>query len=194
MKPEPETRGFYRMMLRTLPRAALIALLMTFAPPVLAQSGERFVIAETNTPDPQGDVLDVAAATGQFTQFLAAVEAAGFEETLRGEGPFTIFAPTDAAFRDMDQREVRRLMDPRNHEELLALLAYHVVPERVTTETVGGQVVRPEAASGHRVQIDGRDGLRINDQLVAMQDIEASNGVIQGINTVLAPPVLVASR
>jgi uncharacterized surface protein with fasciclin (FAS1) repeats len=178
----------------TLPRAALIAVLITFASPVLAQTGDRFLTAETMTPDPQGDVIDVAAATGQFTQFLAAVEAAGYEETLRGEGPFTIFAPTDEAFRQMDQREVRRLMDPRNHDELLALLAYHVVPERVTTENVSGRVVRPEASSGHRVEIDGRDGLRVNDQLVVMQDIDASNGVIQGINTVLAPPVLVASR
>ena len=62
-------------------------------------------VAETRDARPQGDVLDVAAATGQFTQFLAAVEAAGYEETLRGEGPFTIFAPTDEAFRQMDQRE-----------------------------------------------------------------------------------------
>lgn len=150
------------------------------------------MIAETETPNPEGDVLDVAAATGQFTQFLAAVEAAGYEETLRGEGPFTIFAPTDEAFRQMNQREVERLMQPQNRDELVALLAYHVVPERVTTASVNGRSTRPESANGYRVTLDGRDGLRVNDQLVVMPDIDASNGVIQGINSVLAPPVLVA--
>lgn len=174
-------------------RAALLAAACLLAPQAaLAQSADRPVIAETQTPDPQGDVLDVAAATGQFTQFLAAVEAAGYEETLRGEGPFTIFAPTDDAFRRMNQREIERLMQPEHHEELLALLSYHVVPERVTTASMGRRVTRRESASGYRVTIDGRDGLRVNDQLVTMPDIHASNGVIQGINTVLSPPVLVA--
>jgi uncharacterized surface protein with fasciclin (FAS1) repeats len=176
-------------------RAAIIAIACVLAPQgANAQAGEQFLIAETETPNPEGDVLDVAAATGQFTQFLAAVEAAGYEETLRGEGPFTIFAPTDAAFRQMDRREVERLMQPVNRDELVALLAYHVVPARVTTQTVRGRVTRPEASNGYQVRIDGRDGLRINDQLVAMPDIDASNGVIQGINVVLAPPVLVASN
>ena len=158
----------------------------------IAQNAESFLIAETETPNPDGDVLDVAAATGQFTQFLAAVEAAGYEETLRGEGPFTIFAPTDEAFRQMDRREVDRLMLPQNRDELVALLAYHVVPERVTSASVEGRRTRPESANGYRVSIDGRDGLRVNDQLVVMPDIEASNGMIQGINSVLSPPVLVA--
>lgn len=183
------------MRMRTnLIRAAAAAFVLALAPTAGAQTGQRFLIAETSTPDPAGDVLDVAAATGQFTQFLAAVEAAGYEETLRGEGPFTIFAPTDAAFRQMDQREVRRLMDPRNRDELYALLAYHVVPERVTTENMGGRSAQVEAANGYRVTIDGRNGLRVNDQLVAVQDVDATNGVIQGINAVLSPPVLVASN
>jgi uncharacterized surface protein with fasciclin (FAS1) repeats len=195
MKPQTTFWGFFAMMFHRLFRAALLTTACVLAPlaPATAQNAERLVIAETETPDPQGDVIDVAAATGQFTQFLAAVEAAGYEETLRGEGPFTIFAPTDAAFRQMDQREVRRLMEPTNRDELLALLAYHVVPARVTTASTRGRVIRPEASNGYRVTVDGRDGLRVNDQLVTMQDIDATNGVIQGINAVLAPPVLVAS-
>jgi len=183
------------MIVPQLARAALIACALALAPSAVAQSvGDRFFIAETVVPNPSGDVLEVAAATGQFTRFLAAVEAAGYSDTLRGEGPFTIFAPTDEAFRQMNQREVERLMQPAQHEELLALLAYHVVPQRVTRQSVGARITRMEAASGYRVTLDGRDGLRVNDQLVAMPDIEASNGVIQGINTVLAPPVLVASN
>lgn len=183
------------MMFQRPLRAALltaVCALAPLAPPATAQNAERFLIAETETPNPQGDVLDVAAATGQFTQFLEAVEAAGYEETLRGEGPFTIFAPTDAAFREMDRAQLDRLMQPKNRDELVALLAYHVVPNRVTSANVNGRVTRPESSNGYQVTVDGRDGLRINDQLVAMPDVEASNGVIQGINAVLSPPVLVA--
>ena len=175
-------------------RAALLAAVCLPAPQAaIAQNTDRFLVAETQTPNPEGDVIDVAAATGQFTRFLAAVEAAGYEDTLRGEGPFTIFAPTDEAFRRMDQAEVERLMRPEHHDELLALLAYHVVAERVTSESVVGRTSRPESANGYRVTLDGRDGLRINDELVVMPDIEASNGMIQGINSVLSPPVLVAA-
>lgn len=91
--------------------AALLAAACLLAPQAaIAQNAERFFIADTQTPNPDGDVIDVAAATGQFTRFLAAVEAAGYEETLRGEGPFTIFAPTDDAFAQMEQAEVERLM------------------------------------------------------------------------------------
>lgn len=185
------------MKLKTLPRVAAMTLVILLAPPAIAQTGDRFFVAQQSdaqqTPDAQGDVLDVAAATGQFTRFLAAVEAAGYEETLRGEGPFTIFAPTDDAFREMSQSELDRLMQPRNRDELLAILAYHVVPERVTSASVEGAQRPMEASSGYRVQIDGRDGMRVNEQLVVMPDIEASNGVIQGINSVLSPPVLVAN-
>ncbi|MGQ0534344.1 MAG: fasciclin domain-containing protein [Caulobacteraceae bacterium] len=183
------------MMFQRPLRAIVLAAACLIVPQAaIAQNADRFLVAETETPDPEGDVLDVAAATGQFTQFLAAVEAAGYEDTLRGEGPFTIFAPTDAAFRQMDRREVERLMQPVNRDELLALLAYHVVPARLTSANVRGRVARPESSNGYQVTIDGRDGLRINDQLVAMPDINASNGVIQGINAVLAPPVLIASN
>jgi len=180
-------------MISTLTRAAVLALILTAAPAAIAQTGERFLIAETNTPDVNGDVLDVAAATGQFSMFLEAVEQTGYEETLRGEGPFTIFAPTDEAFRRLSERERTRLFAPDNRDELLALLAYHVVDERVTAESVDGRVVSEEASNGYDVEIDGRDGLRVNDQLVTMQDISATNGVIQGINAVLSPPVMVAS-
>ena len=174
-------------------RAALLALFLTAAPVALAQTGERFLIAATNTPDPDGDVIDVAAATGQFTYFLEAVEQTGYEETLRGEGPFTIFAPTDEAFRSMSERERERLFSPENRDELLALLAFHVVDERVTSDSASGRLAREEASDGHMLTIDGRDGLRVNDELVVMPDITATNGVIQGINTVLSQPVMVAS-
>ncbi len=175
-------------------KAFALAAGLAFVPAAAPAEPFFMHIAETTTPDPAGDVLDVAAASGQFQAFLAAVEAAGMEDTLRGEGPFTVFAPTDAAFEELGEAEVRRLMQPAAHEELMALVSYHVVAERVTTESIGGQVVREEAASGYRLTVDGRDGLRVNDELVVVPDMNADNGVIQGINAVLTPPVLVAQR
>lgn len=175
-------------------RAFALAAGLAFVP--APAPAEPFVmhVAETTVPDPAGDVLDVAAATGQFEIFLAAVEAAGMQETLRGEGPFTVFAPTDTAFEALGDAEVRRLMQPAAHEELMALIAYHVVAERLTSASIDGQVVREEATSGYRLTLDGRDGLRVNDELVVIPDVSAGNGVIQGINAVLAPPVMVAAR
>lgn len=193
LKPGAAYMGYSAMKRRTLLRAMAFASICAAAP-AYASIGDRFLIAETNRPDPDGDVLDVAAATGQFTRFLALVEQAGYEETLRGEGPFTLFAPTDEAFRRMPRREVERLQTPQAHDELLALLAYHVAPERLTRASIGQRVRRIEAASGYNLEVDGRDGLRVNGELVVMRDIEATNGVIQGVNTVLSPPVLVASR
>jgi uncharacterized surface protein with fasciclin (FAS1) repeats len=177
-------------------RTALLAAALCCAPTIAASAPDRFFVAISDTaqPEAEGDVLAVAAATGQFTMFLDVVEAAGMQEILRGEGPFTIFAPTDDAFRDMDPRQRARLTNPQRHEEAIAFVSYHVVPERVTTDSAGGHTARTESSSGDYVRIDGRDGLRVNDELVVMQDIEASNGVIQGINSPLSPPVLVASR
>jgi uncharacterized surface protein with fasciclin (FAS1) repeats len=84
-------------------------------------------------------------------------------------------------------------MEPRNRDELRATLGYHVLRARLTSASAHGQVTQQRALNGYEVTVDGRDGLRVNDQLVATPDIEASNGVIQGINTVLTPPVMIAS-
>lgn len=184
------------MTLRTALLAAALIATPVATPAIAVGSPDPFFvwISEATDPRAQGDVLDAAEATGQFTIFLRAVEASGMEETLRGEGPFTLFAPTDSAFREMDPRTYARLMDPLRHDDLVAFVSYHVVPERVTTNTAAEANAREESTSGDFVQIDGRDGLRVNDELVVLQDIEARNGVVQGINNVLQPPVLVASR
>jgi len=177
-------------------RTAFLAAALIATPTIAASAPDLFFVEISDATDPrtQGDVLDAAAATGQFTMFLRAVEASGMEETLRGEGPFTLFAPTDAAFREMDPRQYARLMDPLRHDDLVAFVSYHIVAERVTTDSAANANAREESTSGDYVQIDGRDGLRVNDELVVMQDIEARNGVVQGINRVLSPPVLVAGR
>lgn len=173
-------------------RTFLVGALCVVATPSLAAPAP--VLTDVpQTPNPHGDVLDVAAAQGQFVRFLAAVHAAGYEDTLRGRGPFTLFAPTDTAFRQMDQREWARLMLPRNRDELRSTLGYHIVRGAVTSGATHGTITHPQALNGYPLTVDGRDGLRVNDQLVAMQDVQANNGVIQGINQVLSPPVMVAS-
>src|SRR5262249_41745343 len=126
----------------------------------------------------EGDVLETAAAAGQFRTFLRALRIAGYEETLRGPGPFTVFAPTDDGFARMARARFDRLMQPNAHNELLALLSYHVVPGRLTTAGMHGRAQRMHASNGYDVTIDGSDGLRINDQLVAVPDLNASNGVV----------------
>jgi len=183
------------MKISPLARIALAAALLASAPAVLAQTSERFLVdlSSTTRPNPAGDVLEVAAATGQFQRFLAAVHAAGYEDTLHGPGPYTIFAPTDEAFRTMDQRELIRLMQPRNRDELRSLLGYHVIRARLTSDALHGRTQSLETLNGYRVTVDGSDGLRVNDQLVAVRDMQGSNGVIQGINSVLSAPVMVAS-
>ncbi len=195
MKPLSGLSRFPVMKISPLARMALAAALLASAPAVLAHTSERFLVDLPSTrPNPAGDVLEVAAATGQFQRFLAAVRAAGYEDTLRGSGPYTIFAPTDDAFRDMDQHELARLMEPRNRDELRSLLGYHVIRGRLTSASLHGRTQAIEAINGYRVTVDGGDGLRVNDQLVAIRDLEASNGVIQGINSVLSPPVMVANN
>lgn len=177
-------------------RALALASAFAFAVAPAAHA-ERFLIALADT-QPQAampaDVIDAAAEAGQFTTFLGAIEAAGMEETLRGEGPFTLIAPTDTAFAQMDQRELERLMRPAAHEELMAFISYHVIPERLSRADLAGRVAQMETASGHRMTIDARDGLRANNQLVVMPDIEAGNGYVQGVNSVMRPPIMVSSR
>ena len=173
--------------------ACTFALAMTPAP----ANAERFFIALSDAaPAAQmpEDVIDAASEVGQFTLFLSAIEAAGMEDTLRGEGPFTLFAPTDAAFTPRDQVELQRLLRPAAHDALVAFVSYHVVPERVSVASLHGRSTRVQSASGHNVTIDARDGLRINDQLVVMPDLEAGNGYVQGMNAVLYPPVLLSQR
>jgi transforming growth factor-beta-induced protein len=134
----------------------------------------------------QPNVVEVAAAAGTFTTLVAAVQAAGLEETLRGSGPFTVFAPTDEAFAKLPEGTVEALLaDP---ERLRAVLTYHVVSGRVTAE----QVVRLEQANtiqGSALRIRAYNGrVNVGNATVTQADIQASNGVIHVIDTVLLPP------
>jgi uncharacterized surface protein with fasciclin (FAS1) repeats len=134
------------------------------------------------------DIVDTAVAAGQFKTLAAALTAAGLVDTLKGPGPFTVFAPTDAAFAKLPAGTVDTLLKPESKAKLTAILTYHVVAGKVMAadvvklneaKTVNGAIVA--------VKVDGGN-VMINNAKVTTADIEASNGVIHVIDTVLLPP------
>jgi len=136
----------------------------------------------------QQDIVRTARGAGQFATLLAAVEAAGLTSTLQGRGPFTVFAPTDEAFRKLPAGTVESLLKPENREQLKALLLYHVVPGRVPAATAR-TLDEATTVEGRSVRIrTSGASLRINASTVVSADVNASNGVIHVIDQVLMPP------
>jgi len=133
------------------------------------------------------DIVDIAAGNGNFNTLVAAVQAAGLEDTLRGPGPFTVFAPTDAAFAALPAGTVETLLKPENKDQLIAILTYHVVPGAVTSGQLAGKRMDVATVQGSTVHVDGRSGVKVNKATVTTADIAASNGVIHVIDKVLMP-------
>ncbi|MEM8536863.1 MAG: fasciclin domain-containing protein [Pseudomonadota bacterium] len=131
------------------------------------------------------DIVDIAASNGNFTTLVAAVQAAGLVDTLKGEGPFTVFAPTDDAFAKLPAGTVEGLL--QDTEALTAILTYHVVPGAVTSDQLAGQHLDVATVNGATVRVNGTNGVKVNDATVTTADIIASNGVIHVIDTVLLP-------
>ncbi len=134
------------------------------------------------------DIVDTAVANGSFKTLAAALQAAGLVETLKGNGPFTVFAPTDAAFAKLPAGTVETLLKPENKEKLRQILTYHVVAGRVGSSEVT-KMTSAKAVSGGsiRVGVKGSD-VMVNDARVVTPDVAASNGVIHVIDSVLMPP------
>jgi uncharacterized surface protein with fasciclin (FAS1) repeats len=136
--------------------------------------------------DAPGTIVEIASGAPNFKTLVAAVKAAGLADTLSGKGPFTVFAPTDAAFAKLPAGTVDTLLKPENKEKLKAILLYHVVAGKVlSTDLKAGNV---KTLEGQDVKIDLADGVHVNDAKVVKADIIASNGVIHVIDTVLIPP------
>jgi uncharacterized surface protein with fasciclin (FAS1) repeats len=133
------------------------------------------------------DIVDTAAGAGSFNTLVAAVEAAGLVETLKGEGPFTVFAPTDEAFAALPEGTVASLLEPENRDQLVAVLTYHVIPGRVMSSDIAGQEMMVQTVQGSQVDIDATDGVRVDEATVVTADIEATNGVIHVIDRVMLP-------
>ena len=132
------------------------------------------------------DIVDTAVAAGSFKTLVTAVKAAGLVKTLKGKGPYTVFAPNDASFAKLPPGTVESLL--KNKAKLATILKYHVVPGRVKAADVAGKSLKATTAAGLPVNVDGTFGVRVNDAHVIQPDIEASNGVIHVIDTVLLPP------
>ena len=136
------------------------------------------------------DIVDTAVGAGKFKTLVAAVKAAGLVETLKGEGPFTVLAPTDEAFAKLPEGTVESLLKPENKDKLVAILTYHVIPAKAMAADVvklDGKSVK--TVQGGEVKVEVVDGtVKINGAKVIATDIEATNGVIHVIDTVILPP------
>jgi transforming growth factor-beta-induced protein len=139
------------------------------------------------TPASKKDIVDTAVAAGSFKTLTAAIQAAGLTDTLKGKGPFTVFAPTDDAFAKLPAGTVDNLLKPENKQKLVAILTYHVVPGRVTAAQVS-KMTEAKTVNGKDLTIRTDQGhVMINDATVIKADIDCSNGVIHVIDTVLIP-------
>lgn len=147
-------------------------------------SGEKEMAAE------KADIVDTAAAAGSFTTLLAAAEAAGLVDALKGEGPLTVFAPTDEAFAALPAGTVETLLLPENKETLAGILKLHVISGKVKSKDLAGTITTATTLNGD-LTVDGTDGVSVaapgSTANVVTADIYTSNGVIHVIDTVLLP-------
>jgi uncharacterized surface protein with fasciclin (FAS1) repeats len=158
---------------RTLTLALAGALVLASAAPSIAGNYSK-----------QQDIVDTAVAAGSFETLVAAVQAAGLVETLKGDGPFTVFAPTDEAFAKLPEGTVEALLQDK--EKLTAILTYHVVPGKLMAADVVGSSSL-DTVQGGSLAIDTSEGARIGNANIIKTDIATSNGVIHVIDTVLLP-------
>lgn len=138
------------------------------------------------------DIVQTAIDAGKFNTLAKALTAAGLVETLQGEGPFTVFAPTDEAFAKLPKETLTDLLKPENKKKLSDILTYHVVSGRVTAADVS-KITEADTVNGQKIKINATSGVKINDATVTTADVEASNGVIHIIDSVLLPPAASAA-
>jgi len=153
---------------------------------VAAVAGSFLAIPRSAFAAENGTIVSVAAESGKFKTLVAAVKAAGLVDTLNGDGPFTVFAPTDEAFAKLPAGAVDDLLKPENKEKLQAVLTYHVIPGKIMAAEVKTSEVK--TVNGKKVAVKASDGgVTVGGAKVVKADISASNGVIHVIDTVLMP-------
>jgi uncharacterized surface protein with fasciclin (FAS1) repeats len=133
------------------------------------------------------DIVDTAVAAGQFGTLVAAVQAAGLVEVLKGDGPFTVFAPTDDAFAALPAGTVENLLKPENKDQLVAILTYHVVPGKIMASDIAGKTLEVATVQGSEISVNATNGVMIDGATVVAADIETDNGVIHVIDQVILP-------
>jgi len=163
-------------------RLFAMALMAVLLPLTVVACGEDEMMAPAEM-----DIVDTAAAAGSFNTLIAAVQAAGLEETLRGPGPFTVFAPTDAAFAALPAGTVESLLLPENIDQLIDILTYHVVADELLAADVLG-MTSIETIQGQSLDVNLVEGAPFVDASgIIDTDIGTSNGVIHVIDSVLLP-------
>ena len=158
------------MKVRSLLKA--IVLVVPFA--LAACAGQQSASSEK-------DIVDTAVDAGQFNTLVAAVQAADLVDTLKSDGPFTVFAPTDAAFAKLPDGTVENLLKP------VAVLTYHVVSGKIMSSDIAGKKAQVPTVQGSELSVDATSGVMVDDAMVVAADIESSNGVIHVIDTVVLP-------
>jgi uncharacterized surface protein with fasciclin (FAS1) repeats len=145
--------------------------------------GSIFLISSSVAIAGEKDIVDTAIGNGSFTTLVTAIKAAGLVETLKGKGPFTVFAPTDAAFAKIPKADLDALL--KDKAKLTAVLTYHVVPAKVMAKDV--KAGDAPTVNGKALKLSTDKGVMVNDANVTATDVKASNGVIHVIDTVLMP-------
>ena len=170
-------------MIRAIPKVIRKIVLAQFA----VMMAIALPVSQAGAGHHEGDIVDVAVEAGQFNTLAAALGAAGLVDTLKGDGPFTVFAPTDEAFAKLPEGTVDSLLKPENREKLVAILTYHVVPGKVMAADVV-KLSEAGTVNGEELTIEVVDGkVRVDNANVIATDVAASNGVIHVIDAVMLP-------
>ena len=153
-----------------------------------------FAIATTSAR--AQDIVDTAVKAGSFGTLVTAVKAAGLVDTLKGKGPFTVFAPTDAAFAKLPKGTVENLLKPENKKTLTSILTYHVVAGEVPAAKILASKKKQfhvKSVEGSNIAVDIRKGVKVSGANVSKTDIKTSNGIIHVIDSVMLPPKVKAA-
>jgi uncharacterized surface protein with fasciclin (FAS1) repeats len=170
-----------RVIQRTVTIATATLMFVSFTASLSAIAGGHESEAE------KADIIDVAVSAGQFNTLATALDAADLVSTLKGDGPFTVFAPTDEAFAKLPEGTVESLLEPENRDQLVSILTYHVVPGKVMAADVV-KLKEATTVNGENISIKSEGGnVQINEATVVAADVEASNGVIHVIDKVILP-------
>ena len=173
-------------MTRLISRLALVAAFFALVIGGTANAG-GYGYQESKMSAPSMDIVDTASSAGSFNTLVAAVKAAGLVDTLKGKGPFTVFAPTDAAFAKLPEGTLASLLKPENKGKLKAILTYHVLSGKVASGDIAGKTLSVPTVQGSKVSVNATKGVMVDNAMVTKADIMASNGIIHVIDTVILP-------
>lgn len=161
-------------------------LLTAFAVEQARTAGNAQIGLMAGQERPPENIFFTIKNAGTFTTLIRAIEAAGLVDTLKGSGPFTLFAPTDEAFSKLPAGALEDLLKPENKEKLKAILTHHILPEKVLSSEMAG-LREVKTLKRSKLKIDNDGGLKVDDATVMQQDLPAANGVIHVIDTTLTP-------